>query len=343
MADIRLRNSKYLGDFKKPYFVAEVNTSHFGDVNLAKKMIDEAKNAGCDCVKFQSWSAETLYSKTYYDENPIAKRFVKKFSFSINNLEDLSNYCKHIGIDFASTPYSKDEVNFLVDQENVPYIKVASMDLNNYQYLKYIAQTGMPIILSTGMSELDEIHKAVSVIEREGNRNICLLHCISIYPPETSTISLNNILGLREEFPSYPIGYSDHSLGIEMSIASVALGACMIEKHFTLDKTKIGMDNQMAIEPNQMKQLVENCNEVQKALGDTKRVVLSAELDQRKQMRRSIVVTKDLKAGSKLTYDDLDVKRPGTGFPPEHIDNLIGKNLGRDIVKDTIITKEDLN
>ncbi len=343
MAKIRLRNSKYIGDFKKPYFVAEVNTSHFGDIDLAKKMIDKAKSVGCDCVKFQSWSAETLYSKTYYDENPIAKRFVKKFSFSRNNLEVVSNYCKKVGIDFASTPYSKDEVNFLVEQENVPYIKVASMDLNNYQYLRYIAKTGMPIILSTGMSELDEIRKAISVIEMEKNQNICLLHCISIYPPEISTISLNNILGLREEFPDYPIGYSDHSLGNEIAIASVALGACMIEKHFTLDKTKIGMDNQMATEPDQMMQLINNCKEVQKALGSTKRVILSAELEQRKTMRRSIVATKDLNAGSKLTYDDLDVKRPGTGFPPEQIDNLIGKTLARKVAEDTLITKEDLD
>ena len=343
MAKIRLRNSKYIGDYKKPYFVAEVNTSHFGDIDLAKKMIDEAKNAGCDCVKFQSWSAETLYSKTYYDENPIAKRFVKKFSFSINNLEVVSNYCKEVGIDFASTPYSKDEVNFLVEQENVPYIKVASMDLNNYQYLQYIGKTGMPIILSTGMSELDEIRKAVKVIELEKNYNICLLHCVSIYPPETSTISLNNILGLREEFPNYPIGYSDHSVGNEISIASVALGACMIEKHFTLDKTKIGMDNHMATEPDQMKILVKSCNEVKKAIGSTKRVVLSEELEQRKTMRRSIVATRDLKVGTKLTYDDIDVKRPGTGLPPDQIDKLIGKTLIREVAEDTLITKQDFS
>ena len=343
MAKIKLRNSIFLEDFNKPFIVAEVNTSHFGDIDLAKKMIDEAKNAGCDCVKFQSWSSETLYSKTYYDENPIAKRFVKKFSFSKDDLKDVSNYCEKIGIGFASTPYSRKEVDFLVEEKNVPYIKVASMDLNNYDYLKYIAGTGMPIILSTGMSELDEIRKAVKVIELEKNYNICLLHCVSIYPPETSTISLNNILGLREEFPNYPVGYSDHSVGNEISIASVALGACMIEKHFTLDKTKIGMDNHMATEPDQMKILVKSCNEVQKALGGSKRVVLSAELEQRKTMRRSIIATKNLKVGTKLTYDDLDVKRPGTGFPPDQIDKLLGKTLIREVAKDTLITKQDLS
>jgi sialic acid synthase SpsE len=342
MPKIKLRNSVYLEDYKKPFIVAEVNTSHFGDIDLAKKMIGEAKNAGCDCVKFQSWSAETLYSKTYYDENPIAKRFVNKFSFSKDDLKEISNYCKEIGIGFASTPYSKDEVDFLVEEDNVPYIKVASMDLNNYGYLSYIAGTGMPIILSTGMSELNEIHKAVKVIEMENNHNICLLHCVSIYPPETSTIRLNNILGLREEFPDYPVGYSDHSTGNEMSIASVSLGACMIEKHFTLDKTKIGMDNQMASEPDQMRLLVQNCHNVQRALGDSKRIVLSAEIEQRKIMRRSVIVTKDLKAGTKLTLEDLDVKRPGTGLPPDQIDKLIGKTLIREVLGDTLIAKEDV-
>jgi len=343
MAKIKLRNSRSIEDFKEPYFVAEVNTSHFGDIDLAKKMIDKAKSIGCDCVKFQSWSAETLYSKTYYDENPIAKRFVKKFSFSIDDLKEVSNYCKKIGIDFASTPYSKDEVNFLVEQENVPYIKVASMDINNYDFLSYIASTGVPIVLSTGMSEIEEIQKAVDIIEKAGNNNICLLHCISIYPPEISTIRLNNILGLRDEFPDYPIGFSDHSLGIEMPSAAVALGACMIEKHFTLDKSKIGMDNQIALEPDEMSQLVTNCHSVQIALGSTKRIVMQAEIDQRKQMRRSIVVTNDLKAGHKLNKKDLDVKRPGTGLPPKIINQLVGKILVRDVLGDTLITEADVD
>ena len=194
------------------------------------------------------------------------------------------------------------------------------------------------------MANLKEIKDAIDILRTEGTQkdNITVLHANTMYPTPMRDVNLKAMLTIGETFDiSY--GYSDHTLGIEVDIAAVAMGAKCIEKHFTLDKTKIGMDNQMATEPNQMKQLVENCDEVQKALGDTKRVVLSAELDQRKQMRRSIVVTKDLQAGSKLTYDDLDVKRPGTGFPPEHIDNLIGKNLCRDIVKDTMITKEDIN
>ena len=343
MAKINLRNSKVIGDFIKPYIVAEMNTSHFGNMDTAKKMIDKVKEAGCDCVKFQSWSSESLYSKTYYDANPIAKRFVKGFSFDEKDLTLISEYCNKTEIDFASTPYSIEEVDFLVAAENVPYIKVASMDLNNYDYLRYIAQTGVPIILSTGMSEMDEIQKAVDIIEMEGNNNLCLLHCISIYPPDLGTLRLNNILGLRDKFRDYPIGFSDHSLGIEIPSAAVALGACMVEKHFTLDKTKIGMDNQIALEPDEMSQLVKNCHSIHKALGNKERIVLQAEIDQRKIMRRSIVSTRDLKAGDKLIKSDLDVKRPGTGIPPNKLNDLIGRTLVRDIERDTLITEKDIS
>ncbi len=342
MATIRLRDSIVLSDFGKPYIVAEINTSHFGNMETAKEMIDQAKEAGCDCVKFQSWSAETLYSKTYYDENPIAKRFVKKFSFSEAELAEVAEYSKKRGIAFSSTPYSREEVDFLLEKCNVPYVKVASMDLNNYPFLDYIARSGAPIVLSTGMGELEEIRKAVEGIENAGNKNICLLHCISIYPPETSTIRLKNILGLRKEFPDYPIGFSDHSIGTEMASAAVALGACMIEKHFTLDRTKIGMDNQMATEPKEMALLVRNCHNIQIALGDAERIVFPAEIEQRKKMRRSIIAAKDLKAGTKLTAEDIDAKRPGTGLPPEKISELVGKTLRRNIEENTLITEADI-
>ena len=182
MARITLRNSKSLEDFKKPYIVTEVNTSHFGDIEKAKKMIDKAKYLGADCVKFQSWSAKTLYSKTFYDENPIAKRFVQKFALSKDQLREISRYCNKVGIDFASTPYSKEEVDFLVNDKSVPYIKIASMDLNNYGFLGSAASSGLPIVYLQGMSEMSEIRKAVDTIELENNTKICILHCVSIYP-----------------------------------------------------------------------------------------------------------------------------------------------------------------
>jgi len=341
MAQIELRDGTILGEFTKPYIVAEVNTSHGGNVDEAKKMIEKVKEIGCSCVKFQSWSTETLYSKTYYDANPIAKRIVDKFAFTEEELKEVAEYCKKCGIAFASTPYSKREVDFLIEECDAPYIKVASMDCTNYPFLEYIAKTGAPIVLSTGMCDMQEIKKAVSTIEKIGNKKICILHCIANYPAEMSTIRLQNILGLRELFPEYPIGYSDHSLGTEIAAAAVGLGSAMIEKHFTLDNSKIGMDNQMATEPEEMARLVQQCENVQLALGSKERIVLDDELKQRSKMRRSIIVTKDHKAGEELKEENLDSKRPGTGIPPEQMKSLIGKKTVKDIEKDTLILEQD--
>lgn len=343
MKIIQLNDASTLSNFGKPYIVAEMNTSHFGKIDTAKEMIKEAKNAGCDCVKFQSWTTDTLYSETYYEENPIAKRFVKGFSFSEGQLKELVEFSHKIGISFSSTPYSKKEVDFLVDECNVPFVKVASMDLNNHIFLEYIGNKGIPIVLSTGMGDIDEIRQAIKVLEDTGNDNVSILHCISIYPPELSTIRLNNIIGLRKEFPNYPIGFSDHSIGIEIPIAAVTLGACLIEKHFTLDKQRIGMDNQVATEPREMAQLVQSCHNVHIALGTTERVISHEELKKRVQMRRSVVPTKNLKSGTRLSIADLDVKRPGTGIPADKINTLVGKVLKRDVKKDTLILDDDLS
>lgn len=342
MASLELNNSVIVSDYGKPYIVAELNTSHFGNLETARLMIDKVNEAGCDCVKFQSWTAETLYSQNYLKENPIAKRFIKKFSLSPLELEEVLNYCKSSNIGFSSTPYSRDEVDFLLKKCDVPFLKVASMDLNNLQYLKYMAETGSAIVLSTGMGDMDEIYRAVNTIVKAGNKNICILHCVSIYPTETSKIRLNNILGLRKEFPDYPIGFSDHSLGIEMPIAAAALGACMFEKHFTLDKEKIGMDNQMAINSEELTSLVGNVHNVHLALGGYERIVYPEELDQRKNMRRSIVFSRSLDKGTELTLEDLDVKRPGTGYLPEKITDLVGAILTRDVEENTLVKSSDI-
>lgn len=341
MASIKLRSGRELSDFGRPYFVAEVNSSHNGNVDVAKQMIDAAAEAGCDCVKFQSWSAESLYSQSYYKDNPIAKRIVSKFSLTAEQLKEMALYARTQGIDFSSTPYSAPEVDYLIDECMAPYVKIASMDLNNLKYLRYIAQKNIPIVLSTGMSSMEEIKRAVKTIENEGNKQICLLHCISIYPPETETIHLNNILGLRETFPLYPIGFSDHSHGIEMAVASTALGAALIEKHLTLDSKKIGMDNQMATEPDEMAQMVRCCINVNTALGNKKREVLQAEQEQMEKMRRSIILTKDLEAGHILTINDLDAKRPGTGIPADELDSLVGKTLVKDVKADILLERDD--
>ena len=341
MADITLKDSTVIGDYRQPYFIAEVNTSHNGSVETARNMIEEAKKSGCSCVKFQSWSDESLYSKTYYKENLIAHRIVKKFSLPEADLKELALYCGEIGISFSSTPYSPKEVDFLLERD-APFIKISSMEVNNYRFLRYIAETGTPVILSTGMAEIEEIRKAVSVIRKSGNRDLALMHCVSIYPAPASTIHLNNILMLRAEFPECAIGFSDHTLGTEMAVAATALGASVIEKHFTLDKSKMGMDNNMAIEPEEMKQLVQSCRNVYEAMGSRERVVSSAEYDQRKKMRRSVIASVDLSAGTVLTLENLDVKRPGGGIPADQIDSLVGRVLSRNVDADTLLQLTDL-
>lgn len=342
MASITLHNGRVLGDYFKPYVVAEINTSHFGNIGLARSMIDQAKAAGCDCVKFQSWSAETLYCESYYKSNAIAKRIVKKFSLDDAQLKDLASYAGTQEIDFASTPYSVQEAEFLVEECNVPFVKIASMELNNYPYLTRLGKLGVPLVLSTGMGSLEEIIEAVRTIEATGNRQLVILHCTSVYPAAPQIIRLQNIIGLRSEFPAYPIGYSDHSQGIEVPVASVALGACLIEKHFTLDKSRIGMDNQMATEPEEWKAMIRACHRVHEAMGGAGRILGSDEQNQISKMRRSMVTKRPLKTGHILTEDDLECKRPGTGIPPTQFAAVLGKKLTQDLDTETVLTWQAL-
>ena len=342
MSQVRLPNGRVVGDYLAPYFVAELNTSHFGNVDVARSMIDQAKAAGCDCVKFQSWSAESLYSDSHYRQNPIAKRMVTKFALDAAELAELAAHCRAVAIDFASTPYSHAEAEFLVETCGVPFIKIASMELNNLPFLAHLAGLGVPLVLSTGMGTLDEITRAVSTITAAGNDEIVILHCTSVYPSPPETIRLRNVEGLRSAFPRHPIGYSDHSLGSEIPAAAVALGACLIEKHFTLDSSKIGMDNQMATEPDGMARMIAACRKVHAALGGTERLLTDAELAQIPKMRRSVVTARALKAGEVLASGDLEAKRPGDGIPPTEMDALIGRTLARDVEAGALLARDDV-
>lgn len=334
---MEFNDGRVIESFGPPYFVAELNTSHFGDVETAKRMIDAALEVGCDCVKFQSWSPDTLYSTTYYKKNPIARRVVARFSFSLEKQKELSDYSRSRGIAFSSTPYSNREVDFLIKECSVPFIKIASMEINNYPYLEYVARTGSAIVLSTGMADLLEIEQAIDCIRRAGNKRLCVLHCVSVYPALPEDINLNNITELRRLFPELPIGYSDHTIGTATPVAAVALGAAIIEKHFTLDSARIGMDNQMAMEPGQFREMVTACNSAWSSLGRSDRVVSPSEMAQRVNMRRSIVSRRFIGKGETISIGDIDFKRPGDGFSPGQVSSVIGKQATQDIGSDEVI------
>ena len=343
MSVIRLRNGKEIGDYRKPYIVAELNTSHFGDIEIARDMIRQAKASGCDCVKFQSWSAETLYCEGYYKVNAIAKRIIKKFALENDALKALSRYAAELEIDFSSTPYSIEEARFLVEQCNVPFVKIASMELDNLPYLRALGNLGVPLVLSTGMGTSAEIIRAVNAIQTTGNHQLVILHCTSVYPSAPEIIRLQNITGLRIEFPQFPIGYSDHSIGIEIPAASVALGACLIEKHFTLDSKRIGMDNQMATEPSEMEAMVRACHNVYTAMGGANRLLCAEEQQQIPKMRRSMVSIQDLPVGTILAPEHIEFKRPGTGVSPADYEQYIGRNVRVQIECGSIIPPEALS
>ena len=322
-------------------------------MNLAKEMIMQAKKAGCDCVKFQSWSKDSVFSKKVYEDNYFLaddyrnrddytlKEIVDEFSISENELIEMKALCDDIGIDCTSTPFSKREVDVLADIMKVPFIKIASMDLNNYPFLEYIAKKNIPIVLSTGLSELSEIDMAIRTIEATGNKNIVILHCISIYPPEMEDINLNNILSLRRNYPEYPIGFSDHSIGAAIPLAAIALGSCIIEKHFTLDKNMFGWDHKVSADFDEIKTIVSEGKNINKALGSTRKIVSSQELKKREAFRRSLVAAKNIQKGSIITLEDIDFKRPGTGLSPEMINIVVGRKAKRDIKYDEMILKSD--
>ena len=345
-----LNNGAELFNFGKPFIIAEIGSNHNGDMKLAKEIIDAAKICGCDAVKFQSFNDRSLISRTEFEANTkyydspkkhfgSLEEMVKKYYLREEQHYELKEYCKKKEILFSSSPFSMEEVDLLMNLD-VPYLKVASMDINNYPLLRYVASKGKPLIISTGMATLAEIDNAVHIIEKEGNTNIVLLHCISIYPPAFEDINLRNITMLQQTF-QYPVGFSDHSLGVHIPIAAVALGSCVIEKHFTIDKTLPGWDHEISADPFEMKQIVEYSSQINLSLGSYNRIVSKAEEVKKLKFRRSIVATRDISAGQKIGIHDITSKRPGTGIPADLSDYLIGRLLKNNIQMDTVLKWED--
>ena len=350
---IHLTKNHVIHNYSSPYVIAEIGANHNGDMNIAKKLVDSAKSCGADAVKFQSWTPKSLISKEEYARNQSyddgddgkkhfgsLKEMVDKYYLTEDQHYEIAKYCKEAEIDFCSTPFSIDEVD-LLQKLDIPFYKVASMDINNYQLLEYIAKKQKPIILSTGMSTLGEIDNAIKIIEKEGNNQIVILHCIAIYPPKIKDINLNNITMLQKAF-DYPIGFSDHSKGISIPLASIALGSCLIEKHFTLDKDMPGWDHAISANPKELMEIVKESKNVHKSLGSFNRIVSADEEEKKAKFRRSLVVVRALKKGETINSKDLNAKRPGTGIPPNQMSSIIGRKVSREIKQDELIHWSDL-
>jgi sialic acid synthase SpsE len=338
-------------NFSKPYVIAEIGSNHNGDMELAKKIIDAAVEAGAHAVKFQSWTPESLIAREEYEANTVytddpkkhwgsLREMVEEYYLRADQHKELNEYCKSKGVDFCSTPFSEEEADLLMELD-VPFFKVASMDINNLRLLKYLAKTGKPIILSTGMATMGEIEQAVQVVEDIGNKQIVLLHCVSVYPPEMETINLRNITTLQQAF-GYPVGFSDHTIGSAIPLASVALGACLIEKHFTIDKDLPGWDHMISADPDEMSVITKESENIVAAMGSSRRLISEAEKKKMPKMRRSIVISRELKKGTTIREEDLLFKRPGTGISPDQESFVVGRTVNRNIEADSVLRWKDL-
>ena len=324
--------------------IAEAGVNHNGNIIIAKKMIDFAKEAGVDYIKFQTFIPENLVSKyakiaeyqkiaTVSDESQL--QMLRKLMLSKNEFIELSDYCKATSIGFISTPFDLESVDFL-NSFNMDFWKVPSGEITNLPYLVEIAKTGKPIILSTGMSDLDEIDAALNVLHSNGAGKITLLHCNTQYPTPIEDVNLNAMLTLKDRYKC-DVGYSDHTLGIEVPIAAVALGATVIEKHFTLDRNMEVPDHKASLEPNEFKSMVSAIRNIEKALGTGNKVVSPSETENKDIARKSIVASRMIKKGEVFTKDNITTKRPGSGISPMRWYNVIGAVAKRDFQEDELI------
>jgi len=327
----------------QPYIIAEVGVNHEGSMELAKRLVDEAKEGGADAVKFQSYKAETLASKdspSYWDTNeePTTSQyelFKKHDSFWIDEMRELKEYCDKVGIEFMSTPFDIESADFLDDMMDV--YKISSSDLTNKPFIEYICKFNKPIILSTGASSLHEIQEAVSWIEKFGNP-LSLLHCVLNYPTPDENANLGMILDLKQKFPDKIIGYSDHTLPKDMKVLEMAtmLGSVIIEKHFTHDKTLPGNDHYHAMDKEDLKLFRNNLERIFAILGSFKVEALEDEAPARANARRSLVAKRDIPKGKVIEESDLTFKRPASGISPKFIDEIVGK-IAIDNIKEDII------
>jgi len=347
----------------KVFIIAEAGINHNGSVKIAKKMVEAAKDAGADAVKFQTFQVDRLITraakKTDYQiqttgSNETQFEMLKRFQLSPDDFEELYQYCHERKIIFMSTPFDEESVDML-DALGMKIFKIPSGEITNKPLIQHVAKKGKPIVLSTGMSYLEEVDRAITwMMEVQSNVNSegqsfgyplssspVLLHCVSSYPAAFEELNLMAMKTMKDTF-LLPVGFSDHTLGVEASIAAVALGASIIEKHFTLDRRMEGPDHRASLEVSEMKEMIRAIRNIEVALGNGIKKPAASEKDNRTLVRKSIVAAKNIKAGEKIGFHELAIKRPGTGIPPEYLETVIGMIAIRPIAADSIITWEDL-
>ena len=330
----------------KTIIIAEAGVNHNGSMESAKKLVDVAADAGADYVKFQTFKADTLvtqsaekaeYQKIITDKSESQFEMIKKLELDKSAHDELIKHCEEKGIRFLSTAFDHDSIELLA-YLNIPLYKIPSGEITNLPYLRHIGRMGKPIILSTGMSTLEEVQKALNVLLESGveKEKITILHCNTEYPTPMEDVNLKAMLTIREEL-GVNIGYSDHTLGIEVPIAAVAMGATVIEKHFTLDRTLTGPDHAASLEPHELKSMVTAIRNIKKAMGDGIKKPSPSETRNIPIARKSIVAKKPIKKGERYSEENITVKRPGTGISPIEWDNIINQKSIKDFIIDDLI------
>lgn len=339
--------SEWETDYKamnKVFIIAEAGVNHNGSIETAKKLVDEAVLAGADAVKFQTFKAENLvcrnarkadYQMETTDSTESQFDMLKKLELTAEMHRELIEYCKKKNIMFLSTPFDIDSLQYLV-QCGAVIIKIPSGEITNYPYLREVGRTGKPVILSSGMSTLEEVSSAVNILKEYGSRDITVLHCNTEYPTPYVDVNLKAMLTLEDKL-DVKVGYSDHTKGIEVSVAAAALGATVIEKHFTLDKNMEGPDHKASLEPGELREMVRQIRNIELALGSGQKVPSDSEQKNINIVRKSIVAKENIKQGDIFTEENLTTKRPGNGISPMRWNEVIGQKAIRDFVADELI------
>jgi N,N'-diacetyllegionaminate synthase len=326
------------------FIIAEAGVNHNGSLDLALRLIDAAKASGADAVKFQTFRADLLATqsahKAPYQERttPEAEsqfEMLRRLELDAAAHQRLIDHCRQVGIQFLSSPFDAQSADLLATMD-VPVYKIPSGEITNLPFLRHLARKGRPLILSTGMSTLGEVEEAVQVLQAAGATRLTLLHCVTEYPAPYAEVNLRAMETLRTTF-GLPVGYSDHTPGIDIAIAAVALGAEVIEKHFTLDRSLPGPDHAASLEPDELRQMVAAIRHVEVALGTGIKAPAPCELPNISVARKSVVAARALPKGHQLAAEDLGIKRPGSGLAPKLLPSLVGRTLRVDIGKDEII------